>query len=377
MTCFIIDCITKLLTEDNKFQVETAEQYRLEKQLHELKELAKRCLALEINASSHFDLPTHLLHVDETSKELIYEVKDLCATLQTNLSDEAVRKHVEEYASYLQSSLKLKSKANTVESLSPEAAKAVFFQQLANIIKTITLAEMGTFKKLTQEREKLPIQHQFRCRITVLFIVSFAIFIIATLINVGCAKASENANKYSASNRMSAEAKEPSSNGKDSREEHKTSSLEFSPSIIVSIPQSLEIHALESKPSDQSPADKVREKGKTSHDKNEIPNLTFPALIVVGICAFLTTIWAIQSYWRLVIIDDRDKRWHPPESDSDWSGPYAFHSLAQSHKEWAQLWFSWCVAISGPPHSDRHSLFRHILRSRKIVNIHGSYANSL
>lgn len=69
--------------------------------------------------------------------------------------------------------------------------------------------------------------------------------------------------------------------------------------------------------------------------------------ISAGLATLVATIWAVQSYWRLVIQDEEDKSWKPPAASGDWSGsgPYSFHSLAQSHKEWAQLWFSWCIAI--------------------------------
>jgi len=85
-----------------------------------------------------------------------------------------------------------------------------------------------------------------------------------------------------------------------------------------------------------------------------------------GIGAFLSTMWALQAYWRLVEIDADDinkietavkndtalrtesgnhggNNSKFPQGSSNY--PLSFHRLAQSHKQWAQLWFSWCVAI--------------------------------
>lgn len=59
----------------------------------------------------------------------------------------------------------------------------------------------------------------------------------------------------------------------------------------------------------------------------------------------MATIWAIQSYWRLALVDKQAREWRPSNSQDDWSDPYTFHVLAESHKEWAQLWFTWCIAI--------------------------------
>jgi len=68
----------------------------------------------------------------------------------------------------------------------------------------------------------------------------------------------------------------------------------------------------------------------------------------VGIGAFLATLWAIQSYWRLVERDGiaslEQKAYYMGVKKSV-VDPFTFHELAQSHKEWAQLWFTWCIAI--------------------------------
>jgi hypothetical protein len=59
----------------------------------------------------------------------------------------------------------------------------------------------------------------------------------------------------------------------------------------------------------------------------------------------LATIWAMQSYWRLRYIDGQAEKWRPHENIDEWSDPFTFHVLAESHKQWAELWFCWCVAI--------------------------------
>jgi len=71
-----------------------------------------------------------------------------------------------------------------------------------------------------------------------------------------------------------------------------------------------------------------------------------------SILSILTTIWAVQSYWRLRYIDKQQEKWQPHkdklaenEAEDEWSSPFTFHVLAESHKQWAELWFCWCVAI--------------------------------
>lgn len=354
MNCFTNDCIKKLLLEDDAPLLLTRE-YKLERQLHALKALAQRCIALETNASAHFHLPTHALQVEATREELIDEVQDISATFKDVFHDGSMGKDIEDEIPYLRSALALESKGNVAKPLSPEAAKAFFFHHLANVLKILTLAENHTYEKLARERAKLPPQHRFCCRISVLGLVAFAIFTAAFIIYLLFSISDVTKSKINADAPTSASAADAPANSNGSSDAHNMPKAEFSAPIVVVIPQNLEIGGTESKPKNQLATDKEQKKppsdtsgagqGNNSTDKHKLPSLTAPALIVVGICALLAIIWAIQSYWRLVIIDERDKRWHPPETDSDWSGPYAFHSLAQSHKEWAQLWFSWCVAI--------------------------------
>ena len=64
-----------------------------------------------------------------------------------------------------------------------------------------------------------------------------------------------------------------------------------------------------------------------------------------SIASILAVIWAVQSYWRLRYIDKQAEKWQPHKNSRDWSSPFTFHALAESHKEWAELWFCWCVAI--------------------------------
>ncbi len=74
-------------------------------------------------------------------------------------------------------------------------------------------------------------------------------------------------------------------------------------------------------------------------------------LHLLATSAFLSsltaTTWAIQSYWRLRDVDVRTRKWDPSDKKprNDWSNPFSFHELAESHKEWSELWFSWCMAI--------------------------------
>jgi hypothetical protein len=71
-----------------------------------------------------------------------------------------------------------------------------------------------------------------------------------------------------------------------------------------------------------------------------------------ALVSFTAVVWAIQDYWRLRHNDRRgfEKEIRDLESE-DGSGKQSefpahnFHVIAEAHKEWAQLWFSWCVAI--------------------------------
>ena len=77
-------------------------------------------------------------------------------------------------------------------------------------------------------------------------------------------------------------------------------------------------------------------------EKNILPYvLEFSA----SITSLLSIIWAVQSYWRLRYIDKQVEKWQPHKNIDEWSDPFTFHVLAESHKEWAQLWFCWCIAI--------------------------------
>jgi predicted RNase H-like HicB family nuclease len=81
---------------------------------------------------------------------------------------------------------------------------------------------------------------------------------------------------------------------------------------------------------------------------SEIVNPSYRRSLVKGfatIVTILATIWAIQSYWRLRYVDRQSEKWRPHGNVDEWSGPFTFHSLAESHKQWAELWFSWCAAI--------------------------------
>lgn len=76
---------------------------------------------------------------------------------------------------------------------------------------------------------------------------------------------------------------------------------------------------------------------------DKIPNLF---AMMAFITSLASTLWAIQSYWRLRDIDKQTREWEPIEQEHDsWLNPFSFHELAESHKEWAELWFCWCVAI--------------------------------
>jgi hypothetical protein len=77
----------------------------------------------------------------------------------------------------------------------------------------------------------------------------------------------------------------------------------------------------------------------------DIANLANLAVASASIATLVATIWAIQSYWRLRDIDKQTEKWQPKKHKKDCLDPYTFHILAESHKQWAQLWFSWCVAI--------------------------------
>jgi hypothetical protein len=91
-------------------------------------------------------------------------------------------------------------------------------------------------------------------------------------------------------------------------------------------------------------------------------NLENLATASATIGALVATIWAIQTYWRLRYIDEQMGKWQSKENESEieykqededkveveykWLDPFTFHALAESHKEWAQLWFAWCIAIT-------------------------------
>ena len=85
---------------------------------------------------------------------------------------------------------------------------------------------------------------------------------------------------------------------------------------------------------------------------HKIINLTDLAVAFAGVAALVATIWALQLYWRLRYIDEQTEKWRPKknedEVEDEWKNPnpFTFHVLAESHKEWAQLWFAWCIAIS-------------------------------
>ena len=81
---------------------------------------------------------------------------------------------------------------------------------------------------------------------------------------------------------------------------------------------------------------------KVKCEETSIPNLI---IIISVIGTIISTIWALLSYWRLIYIDKQAEKWRPHEQIDEWSNPFTFHVLAESHKQWAELWFSWCVAI--------------------------------
>jgi hypothetical protein len=68
--------------------------------------------------------------------------------------------------------------------------------------------------------------------------------------------------------------------------------------------------------------------------------ISFAAIVTV-----VAIFWATQSYWLLRYVDSQTEKWRPHGRIDEWTGPFTFHGLAESHKQWAELWFSWCVAI--------------------------------
>ena len=310
------------------------EKYRLAKQLGALKTLAESCIALETNALSYFHLPTDLLQVEENGRELVEAAQKLSDGFSDSLNSsnnapyDRMKDDVGAAAAVLESAIKLGRNGQSQSKLSPEVAKSVFFQHLATLLKIIKLAEEETYDEIAREAAKLPLKDRFFFRICILGGSAAAIFFVALVSNFWYLHSSD---------------------------EHTIAKLERPALTILVNQKSITIGLADSKSSDQASANKEPQKrpaapsgpdkGTGSNDEHKMPDLTLIALLVVGILAFLATLWAMQSYWRLAIVDQEDRRWRPPETDSDWSGPYAFHSLAQSHKEWAQLWFSWCVAI--------------------------------
>jgi hypothetical protein len=311
------------------------EKYRLARQLSALKTLAESCIALETNALSYFHLPTDLLQVEENGRELVEAAQKLsdgfsdALNSSNNAPYDTMKDDVGAAAAVLESAIKLGRNGQSQSKLSPEVAKSVFFQHLATLLKIIKLAEEETYDEIAREAAKLPLKDRFFSRICILGGSAAAIFFVALV---------SDCFWYL-----------------HSSDEHTIAKLERPALTILVNQKSITIGLADSKSSDQASANKDPQKrpaatsgpdkGTGSNDEHKMPDLTLIALLVVGISAFLATLWAMQSYWRLAIVDQEDKRWRPPETDSDWSGPYAFHSLAQSHKEWAQLWFSWCVAI--------------------------------
>jgi hypothetical protein len=329
------------------------EKYKLAKQLSALKTLAESCIALETNALSYFHLPTDLLKIAANGDELVAAVEKISADFSDALKRrtapyDGMKGDVEKAAAVLKSAIRLKRIDEPPREVSPEVAKSVFFQHLATLLKIIKLAEESTYDDMAREAAKLPLRHRFPCRISTLIGLAAVILLLA----VAGACWLSGGNKESTTAPDAARGLEK---GKNPTDEHKIEKSELPALTVLVNPQMITIASADSKSSDPSAA-KTDQKnppagtsgaaeGKGSNDEHKGAALKSIALLVVGISAFLATLWAMQSYWRLAIVDQEDKRWRPPETDSDWSGPYAFHSLAQSHKEWAQLWFSWCVAI--------------------------------
>jgi len=313
-------------------------RYRLEKQQSELKELAENWLALETKASLYFKLPPAVLPLKATKDELNSEVQKLDDDFKRIVPYDWMKDDMTTKVAILKSAFQLQSYGQTSSDLSPPAAMAIFSHHLATLKKIIKLAEERTYDDTARQALKLPRRHSLPIRLTALTACAVAIFCVAGKFYPLLTKSKEKNAEGSQGNAASIHSqRQPSSGhavpgpeeGNSLSDEDKIAKPELPALTVLVFPQSITIGVVDSK----------------SDDEHTIKDLTPGALIVVGMFAFLATLWAIQSYWRLVIMDQLDKRWRPPESDSDWSAPYAFHSLAQSHKEWAQLWFSWCVAI--------------------------------
>jgi hypothetical protein len=362
----VIKYIYNIKTRSEADEREMAkEKYRLAKQLNALKTLVGSCIALETSAKSYFHLPADLLKIKENGQELVEAVQKLSGDFSdafeiTETPYDRMTDDVKKTVAILQSAIDLKSSGQPSGDLAPEAARSVFFQHLATLLKIIRLAEEVTYDEIAREAIKLPLRHRAAFRIVTLSASAALIFLLAfsaAFLLSGDKKASQSARQkdsQSLDGKGQANAALVSQQGNNPSDEHQASRPQLPARPVLGNPQGIAIGPADSTSSDQSSVKKDQRKAtavtsdpekKGSNDEEKAPFMTFVALIVVGISGLLATLWAIQSYWRLVIIDERDKRWRPPESDSEWSGPYAFHSLAQSHNEWAQLWFSWCVAI--------------------------------
>jgi hypothetical protein len=290
------------------------EKFRLEIQQGELKELAEDWAALETKASLYFKLPPAVLPLKASADELDSDVQKLDDGFRRIVPYDWMKEDMTSKVVILKSAFRLKGNGQTSSDLSPQAAMAIFSDHLATLKKIIKLAEEQTYDDIARRALKLPRRHSLPVRLTALAVCAVAIFCVAGAFHAHLTESKKDSAKGSQGN---------GSSGEDNIENPELPAL-----TVLIFPQSFTLGVAESKP-----------------DGDKMKDVAHQALIVVGILAFLATLWAIQSYWRLVIMDQRDKRWRPPQGDSNWSAPYAFHSLAQSHKEWAQLWFSWCVAI--------------------------------
>ena len=291
--------------DDDKLK-SAKEKYRLARQLDALKTLVASCSVLETHASSYFKPPEAEVETKISGLQLADEVQSISSGFKTCVSYDWMKLDMKDEAAELQAAINRQSNEKVPRSLPAEEAKAVFFQHLAALIKIVKLAQEATYDEIARAAAKLPLPHRVAYRIVILSVSAALIAFIAVLGDLSYSRGTKK---------------------------NTTAPTESSASVGDATHKNL------------PKAVPGPDKGTASNAKDKVPDLTLIALLVIGISAFLATLWAIQSYWRLAIVDREDKWWHPPETDSDWSGPYTFHALAQSHKEWAQLWFSWCVAI--------------------------------